>query len=141
MPLSMGSPLTGTPPPPPSFPLLAGKIAMVTGGSRGIGRAVARKLASAGCDLALNYYNSHDQAEALAGELAALGRRVVLLPGNVGDPASVEEVFAQFEKEFGRLDILISNAASGVLKPASELTLKHWRWCLETNALALNLLA
>ncbi len=114
---------------------------MVTGGSRGIGRAVARKLAAAGCDLALNYYNSHDHAEALARELAASGRRAVLVPGNVGDPASVEEVFAQFEKEFDRLDILISNAASGVLRPANELTLKHWRWCLETNALALNLLA
>ena len=124
----------------PSLPL-SGKVALVTGGSRGIGRAIARKLASAGCDLALNYYNSHDEAEALAREITSAGRRAVLVPGNVGDPASVEEIFAQFEKEFGRLDLLISNAASGVLRPASELTLKHFRWCLETNALALNLLA
>ena len=113
---------------------------MVTGGSRGIGRAIARKLAGAGADVALNYYNGHDEAEEAAREIRALGRRAALVPGNVGDPASVEEIFQAFEREFPRVDILVSNAASGVLKPAGELTLKHWRWCLETNALALNLL-
>jgi enoyl-[acyl-carrier protein] reductase III len=49
-------------------------------------------------------------------------------------------MFIEFRKHFDRLDILVSNAASGVLKPTLELSLKHWRWCLETNALALNLL-
>ncbi len=127
--------------PPPPVCQLNGQIALVTGGSRGIGRAIARKLARAGCDLAINYYNSHDEAESLAAELTALGRRVALVPGNVGDPASVDEIFDAFAGHFDRLDILVSNAASGVLKPAEELTLKHWRWCLETNALALNLLA
>jgi len=121
--------------------VLSGRFALVTGGSRGIGRAIVRKLASAGCDVAVNYYLSHDEAEALAGEVRALGRRAALVPGNVGDPASVEEIFTALEKEFPRLDILVSNAASGVLKSAEQLTLKHWRWCLETNALALNLLA
>jgi len=125
----------------PTAGVLAGKVALVTGGSRGIGRAISKKLALAGCDLAVNYYNSHDQAEDLAAELRAAGRKVVLLPGNVGDPSSVEEVFRALEKEYPRLDILVSNAASGVLRPSSELTLKHFRWCMETNALALNLLA
>ncbi len=50
-------------------------------------------------------------------------------------------MFAEFRRHFDRLDILVSNAASGVLKPTTEMTLKHWRWCMETNALALNLLA
>ncbi len=49
-------------------------------------------------------------------------------------------MFAEFRQHFDRLDILVSNAASGVLKPTTEMTLKHWRWCMETNALALNLL-
>ncbi len=119
---------------------LSGKVALVTGAARGIGRATARKLASAGCDIAANYYNSGDEAESLCVEVRALGRRAVAIQGSVGVPDSVDEIFAEFGKHFDRLDIIVSNAASGVLKPTIEMTLKHWRWCLETNALALNLL-
>ena len=70
-----------------------------------------------------------------------MGRRACALQASVGIPDSVDDMFAELGKHFDRLDILVSNAASGVLKPALEMTLKHWRWCLETNALALNLLA
>jgi len=119
---------------------LAGKIALVTGASRGIGRAIARKLAASGCDMAVNYYNAYDEAEAICAEIRAMGRRACAIQGNVGNPESVEEIFAEFGRQFPSLDILVSNAASGVLKPTLELSLKHWRWCLETNALALNLL-
>src|SRR5205085_8266406 len=119
---------------------LAGKVALVTGASRGIGRATAQKLASAGCDVAVNYYNSADAAESLCAEIRASGRRAVAIQGSVGIPDSVDEIFAELGKHFDRLDILVSNAASGVLKPTVEMTLKHWRWCMETNALALNLL-
>ncbi len=120
---------------------LAGKIALVTGASRGIGRAIAHKLATAGCDVAASYYNSHDEAASLCAEVRAMGRRACAIQGQVGSPDSVEEIFAEFRRQFDRLDILVSNAASGVLKPTLEMSLKHWRWCLETNALALNLLA
>ena len=120
---------------------LAGKVALVTGASRGIGRAIARKLASAGCDVGVNYYNSAEEAEALCAEIRAMGQRAHALQASVGIPDSVDEMFVEFRKRFEHLDILVSNAASGVLKPALEMTLKHWRWCLETNALALNLLA
>jgi enoyl-[acyl-carrier protein] reductase III len=120
---------------------LAGRIALVTGGARGIGRAIARKLARSGCDIALNYYNSHEEAEALCAEFRALGRRAVALKASVGLPDSVDEMFTELRTHFDRLDIVISNAASGVLKPALEMSLKHWRWCMETNAFALNLLA
>lgn len=119
---------------------LAGKVALVTGAARGIGRATALKLARAGCDVAANYYNSADEAEALCGEIRAMGRRGVAIQGSVGVPDSVDEIFAEFRKHYDRLDILVSNAASGVLKPTVEMTLKHFRWCMETNALALNLL-
>jgi enoyl-[acyl-carrier protein] reductase III len=119
---------------------LAGKVALVTGAARGIGRATARKLAVEGCDVAVNYYNSADAAEALCGEIRAAGRRAFAIQGSVGIPDSVDEMFAELGKHFERLDIIVSNAASGVLKPTVEMTLKHWRWCLETNALALNLL-
>ena len=120
---------------------LAGKVALVTGASRGIGRAIARKLASEGCDIAVNYYNSEAEAETLCAEIHAMGRQAWAIQASVGIPDSVGELFTEFGRHFDHLDILVSNAASGVLKPALEMTLKHWRWCLETNALALNLLA
>ncbi len=120
---------------------LEGKVALVTGAARGIGRAIAHKLAAAGCDVAVNYYNSHDEAESLCAELRAMGRRACAIKASVGIPDSVDELFEEFARHFDRIDILVSNAASGVLKPAMEMSLKHWRWCLETNALALALLA
>ena len=120
---------------------LAGKVALVTGASRGIGRAIAQKLATAGCDVAVNYYNSAEEADVLCAEIRGMGRRACALQASVGIPDSVDDMFIEFGKQFDHLDILVSNAASGVLKPALEMTLKHWRWCLETNALALNLLA
>jgi len=120
---------------------LAGKIAFVTGGSRGIGRAIVLKLARAGCDVALVYHNSHEEADAVCGAVREHGRRALAIQADVSDPESVAEAFATFRQEFDRVDIVVSNAAIGVLRPALELTLKHWRRCLETNALALNTLA
>jgi enoyl-[acyl-carrier protein] reductase III len=120
---------------------LHGKVALVTGAARGIGRAIARKLAAAGCDVIVNYYNSADEAEALCKDIGALGRRALAVQASVGMPDSVDEMFEVIGKRFDRLDIVVSNAASGVLKPTLEMGLKHWRWCLETNSLALNLLA
>ena len=123
------------------FEPLAGKIALVTGAARGIGRATALKLAAAGCDVAANYDHRYDEAETLCAEIRARGRRAVAIKASVGMPDSVDELFVELQKHFDRLDIIVSNAASGVLRPATEMALKHWRWCMETNALALNLLA
>jgi enoyl-[acyl-carrier protein] reductase III len=120
---------------------LTGKTALVTGGARGIGAAIARRLAGAGCDVAILYYSSHAEADALCRELRAAGRRSVAVQANVADAESVERAAERVRAELGAVDIAVNNAASGVLRPARELTLKHWRWCLETNALALNLLA
>jgi enoyl-[acyl-carrier protein] reductase III len=120
--------------------VLEGKIALVTGGSRGIGKEIARKLAGAGCDVAVGYFNAHREAEAVCEEIRSLGRRSLPLAGNVGDPDSIDRMVEVFDRSFDRLDILVSNAASGVLKPPADLTRKHWRWCLEINALAFNLL-
>jgi enoyl-[acyl-carrier protein] reductase III len=121
--------------------VLAGRVALVTGAARGIGRAVALKLASTGCDVVANYYNSHDEAEAVCAEVRNMGRRAVAVKASVGLPESVDELFVELQKHFDHVDIVVSNAASGVLRPTMEMTLKHWRWCMETNAFALNLLA
>ncbi len=122
-------------------PALKGKDALGTGASRGIGRAIALKLAREGCDIAAVYFNSHDQARAVCAAIGALGRQAVPIVANVASPESVSALFAEMSRHFTRLDIVVSNAASGVLKPSLEMSLKHWRWCMETNALALNLLA
>lgn len=120
---------------------LKGKVALVTGGARGIGSAVAKKLAASGCDIIINYFNSSDLAESLCAELQDLGVKALAFQGNVADPASVGELFKQISEHYSHLDILINNAASGVLKPALDMSLKHWRWCMEINALALVLMS
>jgi enoyl-[acyl-carrier protein] reductase III len=120
---------------------LSGKIAFVTGGARGIGRATALKLARAGCDVAIAYHNSHEEADSVCKTIQGLGCKALAVQADVADPESLKEAFDVFRKEFDRVDIVVSNAAIGVLKPAMEMTLKHFRRCMETNALALNSLA
>jgi enoyl-[acyl-carrier protein] reductase III len=114
------------------------KVALITGGARGIDRATALKLASHGADIAIVYYNSSDEAQILVEEIEKMGRKAIALSGNVADESSVNTFVAEFKNHFSHVDFLISNAASGVLKPSIEMSTKHWRWCMETNALALN---
>lgn len=118
--------------------IFAGKVSLITGGARGIGKATALKLAQAGSDIAVVYYNSSEEAQILVDEIQAMGRKAVALQANVADHQSVKEMMTQFREHFSHLNFLISNAASGVLKPALKMSTKHWRWCMETNALALN---
>lgn len=119
---------------------LQNKIALITGGARGIGKAIAKKLASEGCDIAINYYNSSDLANELCDEIKAMGVKAYAFQGNVADPTSIKEMVQTFQQHYSHLDFLVNNAASGVLKPALEMSVKHWRWCMETNALSLNLM-
>lgn len=121
--------------------ILQNKVALVTGGARGIGKATAKKLAMAGCDVVINYFNSSDIAEETCEEIRQYGVKAFAIQANVAEPDSVKELFNNIKQYFDKIDIVVSNAASGVLKPAMAMSLKHWRWCLETNAFALNLLA
>lgn len=120
---------------------LEGKNALVTGGTRGIGRATALKLAHAGCNVAVIYYNSHDEAAVLCEEIAKLGGKSLAIQADVGNPDSLKGAFIELQEGFVSLEIVVSNAATGVLRPALELTLKHFRKIMETNALALTTLA
>ncbi len=113
---------------------LKGKTALVTGGSRGIGRAIAVRLAQAGADVAINYLRQRSAANETLEQIEAAGAKALAIRANVGDHENIHHMFEQIEKEFGHLDILISNAASGVLKPAMELTERHWRWTMDINA-------
>ncbi|MDP8925000.1 MAG: enoyl-[acyl-carrier-protein] reductase FabL, partial [Chloroflexota bacterium] len=113
---------------------LAGKLALVTGGGRGIGRAVGLALAQRGADVLVNFFRNEDAASATADEVRALGRDAVTIRGHVGDPARVERMFDQIAERWGRLDILVNNAASGVIRPLLDLEPRHWDWTLDINA-------
>lgn len=117
---------------------LTNKTALITGAARGIGKAIALKLAGNGADIAIVYYNSEDEANELVDEITSLGQKAKAYKANVADESSVSEMFGQFHNDFNELNFLVSNAASGVLKSALKMSTKHWRWCMETNALALN---
>ena len=99
---------------------LAGKAALVTGGSRGIGAAVARALAGAGADVAITYLSSRRAAENIAGELRATGMRAHAIQADQADPAAAAAVVGEVAGEFGRLDILVNNAAVAVLGPVDS---------------------
>ena len=114
-----------------------GKIALITGGSRGIGRAIALRLAENGADLVINYVRHRKDAEETAMAARAFGRRCLLVKANVAGRDDVAALLAAVRLEFGKLDFLVSNAASGVLKPAMELTERHWNWAMDINARAL----
>ncbi len=116
---------------------LRGKRALVTGASRGIGRAIALSLADFKVDVAINFFRHRQPAEGVAKEIEARGAKALLLKANVADEVHVERMFAEIREHWGGLEILVSNAASGVLKPATELTLHHLHWTMDINALAL----
>ncbi len=113
---------------------LKGKVALVTGGSRGIGRAIAVRLAQAGANVAINYLRHRNAADETVDLIQQHGVKALAIRANVGEHDNIHHMIDQIEKEFGKLDILISNAASGVLKPAMELTERHWHWTMDINA-------
>jgi enoyl-[acyl-carrier protein] reductase III len=111
-----------------------GKSVLVTGGSRGIGRTIALRFAELGAArVSVSYLRNDRAAEETAEEVRRLGAEPILLRGNVGDP----EKTAALVEQAGDLDIVVSNAATGVIRPALELEEKHWDWTLNANARAL----
>jgi 3-oxoacyl-[acyl-carrier protein] reductase len=108
---------------------LAGRTALVTGGSRGIGRATARQLAQAGADVAITYLSRATEAQAVGAEIRALGRRTVVFGGDLADPLTCDRMVETVKQAFGRLDVFIANAgiwpADDV--PLAELSLERWR--------------
>ena len=115
---------------------LSGKVALVTGGSRGIGRAIALELASRGADIAFNYFRNHSAARGTEEAISALGVRCLRVRAHLGDDAAIQSLFEKIGTNFDNLDILVNNAASGVMRPATELEDRHWDWTLDINAKA-----
>jgi enoyl-[acyl-carrier protein] reductase III len=112
---------------------LAGRSVLVTGGTRGIGKAIALRFASEGAArIALGYLRNDTAAEAAAEEIRAAGAEPILVRGNVAS----DKVVAEFASH-GPYAVLVHNAATGVIKPALETEDKHWDWTLNANARAL----
>lgn len=116
---------------------MGNKVALITGGTRGIGKAIATKFASEGYDLVLNFMRKKKNAEQTKEELEGeYGIRVLTVKANIGEMDQIENLFAETEKELGRLDVFVSNAASGVMRPLMEIEEHHWDWTQDINAKA-----
>ena len=119
---------------------LDGRLALVTGGSRGIGRAITLDLVQRGATVAFSYLRNGDAAEETLAQVKALGGTAYAIKGRIDDTDRCNALVDEAAAQLGGLDLLVSNAASGVIRPAMEVTEKHWDWTLDTNARALLLL-
>ncbi len=112
---------------------LTGKYALVTGASRGIGKAIAIAFAKCGADVIINYRSDDESAQKVADEITATGRKAEKFKADVTDEQSVKELYAFIKKEFGRLDILVNNAGISQAKDIFEMELEDWNNVMNVN--------
>jgi 3-oxoacyl-[acyl-carrier protein] reductase len=115
---------------------LSGKVALVTGGSRGIGAAIAQRLAHDGAAVAFTYVTAADKAQAVAKQIDADGGRVLVIQADNADPGAVTGAVEQTVREFGRLDILVNNAGIVIGGPLEEMTVEQADrlWAVDVRA-------
>lgn len=116
---------------------LSGRVALVTGSSRGIGRACALRLAEAGADVIVNYVTAHAAALEVGQRISALGRRVAVVKADVSEQDDVRAMIDYIRETFGQLDIVVSSAASGGFRPLLAATQRNFEAAMQTNVLAL----
>jgi enoyl-[acyl-carrier protein] reductase III len=116
---------------------LEGKVALVTGGSRGIGRAISIGLAGRGANLIIAYLRKRSAAEETCAEIEGLGVKAEAVRCDVGNESKLDALFDHVDETFGRLDIFVSNAATGVIRPVEDLDARAWEWTMNANARAL----
>jgi glucose 1-dehydrogenase/3-oxoacyl-[acyl-carrier protein] reductase len=112
---------------------LNGKIALVTGASRGIGRGIAEVFAEEGADVAVNYVSNAEEAEETARIVRSKGRRAIIAKGDVSKRADVEAMFDQTERDLGLADVLVNNAGIETIVPFLELTDDQWTRLVDIN--------
>jgi 3-oxoacyl-[acyl-carrier protein] reductase len=115
---------------------LDGKVALVTGGGRGIGAAVALRLAGEGADVALTFQQNQPRADEVVERIKAMGRRALAVRADSADPAAVVRAVDRTAGEFSRLDVLVNNAAAFLLGPVEELTLEAFDQTMAVNVRA-----
>ena len=119
---------------------LHNKIALVTGASRGIGKAIALGLAAAGCDVAVNYVSREAEARQTADAIQALGRRSLVAKGDVSKSADVAALVAAVQATLGPVDILVNNAGRAAFESIEQMTEGSWNECLQLNLTSVFLL-
>jgi NAD(P)-dependent dehydrogenase (short-subunit alcohol dehydrogenase family) len=112
---------------------LQGRVALVTGAAKRIGRAVAVRLASEGADVIIHYHRSKSEADDAVAEIAKLGRRSTALQADLGNVAEIKRMFQSAAEQFGRLDILVNSAANFLPAHLADTTEKTWDAALDTN--------
>jgi 3-oxoacyl-[acyl-carrier protein] reductase len=110
-----------------------GKVALVTGGGRGIGRAVSLALASAGCDVAVNYRERGNDADSAVGEIQKLGRRAVAVQADVSRSQDVTQMVRAAESELGPIEILVNNAGKILIQAVDQMTEEGWNDMIASN--------
>src|SRR4051794_1307638 len=116
---------------------LSGKVAVVTGASKGIGAGIAKQFAAEGATVVVNYASSKSDADKVVDEITKRGGTAVAVQGSVAKKADVEKLFATTKKAFGKIDILVNNAGVYEFKPLEEVTEKHFHWHFDTNVLGI----
>jgi len=116
---------------------LAGKVAVVTGASKGIGAAIAKALAAEGAAVAVNYSSSKADGEKVAKEIAGLGGKAVAVQANLSKPEDIEHLFDTSKQAFGRVDILVNNAGIYEFSPLEKVTAEHFHKHFNLNVLGL----
>ncbi|HXF43457.1 MAG TPA: glucose 1-dehydrogenase [Pyrinomonadaceae bacterium] len=116
---------------------LDGKVALVTGASKGIGAAIAEALANEGASVAINYRSDKASAEKLQKKIESAGGRAVIVGGNVADEKEAEQVVEEAVKAFSRLDIVVNNAGVYEFAPIESVTAEHYNYQFNTNVLGL----
>ncbi|HEV2299333.1 MAG TPA: 3-oxoacyl-ACP reductase family protein [Candidatus Acidoferrales bacterium] len=116
----------------PKLPL-EGRVALITGGAKRIGRSIAEKLAAEGADVVINYASSQREAEKSASELRKMGRRALAVRADVSKKREVHHMMESVQREFGRLDILVNNAGTFFAADVEELTEQQWDRIMDTN--------
>jgi 3-oxoacyl-[acyl-carrier protein] reductase len=112
---------------------VTGKVAIVTGSSRGIGRAIATTLAEAGADVVINYNKSADQANEVKSEVESKGRRCVVVQADVGDFEQAQSLAKAALDSFGKIDILVNNAGINRDRTLRRMGPKEWNEVIQTN--------
>jgi NAD(P)-dependent dehydrogenase (short-subunit alcohol dehydrogenase family) len=123
------------------FHPLKGRIALVTGGSRGIGAGITRKLAAWGCSLAVNYVDRAKPARAIKAELEEQGTKVTLHQADLSDPQAIEKMMDEIRAQHGALNILVQNAGATKFARLNDATVDQWQFVQDTNSRATWLLA
>jgi len=116
---------------------LAGKVAIVTGASKGIGAAIAKQLAAEGAAVVVNYASSKSGADKVVAEIAAGGGKAVAVQADLSKPADIQRLFAEAKQAFGQLDILVNNAGVYEFAPLEDVTPAHFHRMFDLNVLGL----